>query len=187
MYYKFTPVPDPNDTKRIIEFKPQQVVQEESGIDVLAGKTKEVSVLSDQEAFTFLGYIVNDSGATGYYHVVDGVTPVEQPAEINATQLDVLPTEVSNELAINGDYAKHQRFLGGISTMPIHTNYNDEHNYAELQAQLTDVLTVLGVLLEAQPSTLGIDDNTLLRVRNTIKRNSSINSNIQNALSKVGL
>lgn len=190
MYYSYKPVVKAGDPYELLEFIPQQVrvVEESSGLDIIAGTKKEtVELISDQDAFTFLGYVKTEGGTFGYYHVADGVTPVEQPAEINAQQLDVLPTEVANELALNGEFAQHQRFLGGIKTMPLHTNYNDEHNYAALQAQITDLTTVLGALLAAEPSALALDEGTLLRIRDTIKRNSSINNGIKEALAKVGL
>ena len=71
--------------------------------------------------------------------------------------------------------------------MPIHTTYEDEHNYAELQSQITDLMTVVSALLEATPSSLALDANTLLRIRDTLSRNVSINNKIKDSLPKVGL
>ena len=134
-----------------------------------------------------LQLIKTKEGIRGYVHVVDGITPVEQPSEIEARVEKELPTEVANELTLKGKYAIMQRFLGGISTMPIHTTYEDEHNYAELQSQITDLMTIVSALLEATPSSLALDANTLLRIRDTLSRNVSINNKIKDSLSKVGL
>lgn len=189
MIYSYKPIENPNDSQSLTEFIRRQEIKKEDLAETegLEGAVPEVDRISDEEAFTFLGYVKTKEGIRGYVHVVDGVTPVEQPPEIEARVVEELPTEVANELTLNGKYAIMQRFLGGISTMPIHTTYEDEHNYAELQSQITDLMTVVSALLEATPSSLALDANTLLRIRDTLSRNVSINNKIKDSLSKVGL
>lgn len=189
-YYSYKPVNNPNDPGYLLEFIPKQeqtIADDLLEIDGLIGKTKEVNTLSDEDAFVFLGYAQTDNSIFGYYYVAENVIPVEQPFEINAQRLDELPAEISNELILNGDYAKYQRFIAGISTMPVITNNKDQHNYAELQSQITDLMTVVSTLLEATPSSLALDDNTLLRIKDTLSKNVSINNKIKDSLSKVGL
>lgn len=191
MIYSYKPIEDPNDSQSLTEFIRRQKIKEEdlAETESLEGAVPEVTRISDEEAFTFLGYVRTEEGIRGYVHVVDGVTPVEQPSEIEAKVIEELPVEIANELTLKGKYAVEQRFLGGISTMPIHTTYEDEHNYAELQSQITDLMTIVSVLLEATPSTtsMTLDNNTLLRIRDTLNRNVSINNKIKDSLSKVGL
>ena len=189
MIYSYKPIEDPNDSQDLTEFIQRQEIKEEDLAETegLEGVVPEIDKISDEEAFTFLGYIKTKEGIRGYVHVVDGITPVEQPPEIEARVEEELPTEVANELTLNGKYAVMQRFLGGISTMPIHTTYEDEHNYAELQSQITDLMTVVSALLEATPSSLALDANTLLRIWDTLNKNVSINNKIKDSLSKVGL
>ena len=189
MIYSYKPIEDPNDSQSLTEFIRRQEVKEEdlAEIESLEGAVPEVNRISDEEAFTFLGYVKTEEGIRGYIHIVDGITPVEQPPEIEAKVIEELPAEIANELTLNGKYAVMQRFLGGISTMPIHTTYEDEHNYAELQSQITDLMTVVSALLEATPSSLALDANTLLRIRDTLSKNVSINNKIKDSLSKVGL
>ena len=189
MIYSYKPIENPNDSQSLTEFIRRQEIKKEDLAETegLEGAVPEVDRISDEEAFTFLGYVKTEEGIRGYVHVVDGVTPVEQPPEIEARVEKELPTEVANELTLKGKYAIMQRFLGGISTMPIHTTYEDEHNYAELQSQITDLMTIVSALLEATPSSLALDANTLLRIRDTLSRNVSINNKIKDSLSKVGL
>lgn len=189
MIYSYKPIENPNDSQSLTEFIRRQEIKKEDLAETegLEGAVPEVDRISDEEAFTFLGYAKTEEGIRGYVHVVDGVTPVEQPPEIEARVEEELPAEVANELTLKGKYAIMQRFLGGISTMPIHTTYEDEHNYAELQSQITDLMTVVSALLEATPSSLALDANTLLRIRDTLSRNVSINNKIKDSLSKVGL
>lgn len=189
MIYSYKPIEDPNDSQSLTEFIQRQKVKEESLAETesLESVAPEVNRISDEEAFTFLGYVKTKKGIRGFVHVVDGITPVEQPSGIEAKVVEELPTEIANELTLNGKYAVMQRFLGGISTMPIHTTYEDEHNYAELQSQITDLMTVVSALLEATPSSLALDNSTLLRIRDTLSKNVSINNKIKNSLSKVGL
>lgn len=189
MIYSYKPIENPNDSQSLTEFIQRQEIKKEDLAETegLEGAVPEVDRISDEEAFTFLGYVKTKEGIRGYIHVVDGVTPVEQPPEIEARVEEELPTEVANELTLKGKYAVMQRFLGGISTMPIHTTYEDEHNYAELQSQITDLMTVVSALLEATPSSLALDANTLLRIRDTLSKNVSINNKIKDSLSKVGL
>lgn len=189
MIYSYKPIENPNDSQSLTEFIRRQEIKKEDLAETegLEGAVSEVDRISDEEAFTFLGYVKTKEGIRGYVHVVDGITPVEQPPEIEAKVVEELPTEVANELTLNGKYAIMQRFLGGISTMPIHTTYEDEHNYAELQSQITDLMTIVSALLEATPSSLALDANTLLRIRDTLSRNVSINNKIKDSLSKVGL
>ena len=189
-YYSYKPVNNPNDSGCLLEFIPKQVrttVEDPLEIDGLLSKVEKVSTLSDEDAFIFLGYARTDSNIFGYYYVAENVVPVEQPPEINAQQLEILPVEVSNELILNGDYTKYQRFIAGISTMPVITNNKDQHNYAVLQSQITDLMTIVSALLEATPSSLALDANTLLRIRDTLSKNVSINNKIKDSLSKVGL
>ena len=189
MIYSYKPIENPNDSQDLTEFIRKQEIKEKSLAETesLEGAVPEVDRISDEEAFTFLGYVKTKEGIRGYIHVADGVTPVEQPPEIEARVEEELPAEVANELTLKGKYAVMQRFLGGISTMPIHTTYEDEHNYAELQSQITDLMTIVSALLAATPSSLALDDNTLLRVRDTLDKNVSINNKIKDSLSKVGL
>lgn len=189
MIYSYKPIENPNDSQSLTEFIRKQEIKKEDLAETegLEGAVPEVDRISDEEAFTFLGYVKTKEGIRGYVHVVDGITPVEQPSEIEARVEKELPTEVANELTLKGKYAIMQRFLGGISTMPIHTTYEDEHNYAELQSQITDLMTIVSALLEATPSSLALDANTLLRIRDTLSRNVSINNKIKDSLSKVGL
>lgn len=189
MIYSYKPIENPNDSQSLTEFIYRQKIKEEdlAEAESLEGVVPEVDRISDEEAFTFLGYVKTEEGIRGFIHVVDGVTPVEQPSEIEAKVVEELPIEVANELTLKGKYAVMQRFLGGISTMPIHTTYEDEHNYAELQSQITDLMTVVSALLEATPSSLALDANTLLRIRDTLSKNVSINNKIKDSLSKVGL
>lgn len=189
MIYSYKPIENPNDSQSLTEFIRRQEIKEKdlAETESLEEAVLEVDRISDEEAFTFLGYAKTEEGIRGFVHVVDGVTPVEQPPEIEAKVVEELPTEIANELTLNGKYAVMQRFLGGISTMPIHTTYEDEHNYAELQSQITDLMTVVSALLEATPSSLALDANTLLRIRDTLSRNVSINNKIKDSLSKVGL
>lgn len=191
MIYSYKPIEDPNDSQSLTEFIRRQEIKEENLAEAesLEGAVPEVARISDEEAFTFLGYVKTEEGIRGYVHVVDGITPVEQPPEIEAKVVEELPVEIANELTLNGKYAVMQRFLGGISTMPIHTTYEDEHNYAELQSQITDLMTIVSALLEATPSTasMTLDNNTLLRIRDTLSKNVSINNKIKDSLSKVGL
>lgn len=189
MIYSYKPIENPNDSQSLTEFIRRQEIKEENLAETesLESAVPEVDRISDEEAFTFLGYVKTEEGIRGYIHVVDGVTPIEQPPEIEAKVIEELPTEIANELTLKGKYAVMQRFLGGISTMPIHTTYEDEHNYAELQSQITDLMTVVSALLEATPSSLALDANTLLRIRDTLSKNVSINNKIKDSLSKVGL
>lgn len=189
MIYSYKPIENPDDSQSLTEFIQRQEIKKESLAETesLEGAVPEVDRISDEEAFTFLGYVKTKEGIRGYIHVVDGITPVEQPPEIEAKVVEELPTEIANELTLKGKYAVMQRFLGGISTMPIHTTYEDEHNYAELQSQITDLMTVVSALLEATPSSLTLDASTLLRIRDTLSRNVSINNKIKDSLSKVGL
>ena len=189
MIYSYKPIENPNDSQSLTEFIQRHEIKEESLAETegLEGAVPEVDRISDEEAFTFLGYVKTEEGIRGYIHVVDGVIPVEQPSEIEARVEEELPTEVANELTLKGKYAVMQRFLGGISTMPIHTTYEDEHNYAELQSQITDLMTVVSALLETTPSSLALDANTLLRIRDTLSKNVSISNKIKDSLSKVGL
>ena len=189
MIYSYKPIEDPNDSQSLTEFIRRQEIKKENLAETegLEGAAPKVSRVPDHEAFTFLGYVKTEEGIRGYVYVADGVTPVEQPPEIEARVEEKLPTEVANELTLKGKYAVMQRFLGGISTMPIHTTYEDEHNYAELQAQITDLMTIVSALLAATPSSLALDDNTLLRVRDTLDKNVSINNKVKDSLSKVGL
>lgn len=189
MIYSYKPIENPNDSQSLTEFICRQEIKEEDLVETegLEGAISEVDRISDDEAFTFLGYVKTEEGIRGFVHVVDGITPVKQPPEIEAKVVEELPTEIANELTLKGKYAIMQRFLGGISTMPIHTTYEDEHNYAELQSQITDLMTVVSALLEATPSSLALDANTLLRIRDTLSRNVSINNKIKDSLSKVGL
>ena len=189
MIYSYKPIENPNDSQDLTEFIQRQEIREENLAETegLEGAVPEVDKISDNEAFTFLGYVKTKEGIRGYIHVVDGVTPVEQPPEIEVRIEEELSTEVANKLTLEGKYAVMQRFLGGISTMPIHTTYEDEHNYAELQSQITDLMTVVSALLEATPSSLALDANTLLRIRDTLSKNVSINNKIKDSLSKVGL
>ena len=189
MIYSYKPIEDSNDSQSLTEFIQRQEIKEEdlAETESLEGAATEVTRISDHEAFTFLGYVKTEEGIRGFIHVADGVTPVEQPPEIEAKVVEELPTEIANELTLKGKYAVMQRFLGGISTMPIHTTYEDEHNYAELQSQITDLMTVVSALLEATPSSLALDNNTLLRIRDTLNKNVSINNKIKDSLSKVGL
>ena len=189
MIYSYKPIENPNDSQSLTEFICRQEIKEEDLAETegLEGPISEVDRISDDEAFTFLGYVQTEEGIRGFVHVVDGITPVEQPSEIEAKVVEELPTEIANELTLKGKYAVMQRFLGGISTMPIHTTYEDEHNYAELQSQITDLMTIVSALLEATPSSLALDANTLLRIRDTLSKNVSINNKINDSLSKVGL
>ena len=189
MIYSYKPIEDPNDSQSLTEFIRRQKVKEEDLAETegLESVATEVNRISDEEAFTFLGYVKTEEGIRGYVHVVDGITPVEQPLEIEAKVIEELPAEIANELTLNGKYAVEQRFLGGISTMPVHTTYEDEHNYAELQSQLTDLMTIVSALLEVTPSSLALDNSTLLRIRDTLSKNVSINNKIKDSLSKVGL
>ena len=189
MIYSYKPIEDPNDSQSLTEFIRRQEVKKEDLAETegLESVVPEVNRISDEEAFTFLGYVRTEEGIRGYIHVVDGIIPVEQPPEIEAKIVEELPAEIANELTLNGKYAIEQRFLGGISTMPIHTTYEDEHNYAELQSQLTDLMTIVSALLEATPSSLALDNSTLLRIRDTLSKNVSINNRIKDSLSKVGL
>ena len=189
MIYSYKPIENPDDSQSLTEFIQRQENKEEDLAETegLEGAVPEVNRISDHEAFTFLGYVKTEEGIRGYIYVADGVTPVEQPPEIEARVEEELTTEVANELTLKGKYAVMQRFLGGISTMPIHTTYEDEHNYAELQSQITDLMTVVSALLEATPSSLALDANTLLRIRDTLSKNVSINNKIKDSLSKVGL
>lgn len=189
MIYSYKPIENPNDSQSLTEFIRRQKIKEESFAETegLEGAVPEVDIIPNEEAFTFLGYVKTKEGIRGYIHVVDGITPVEQPSEIEAKVEEELPTEIANELTLKGEYAVMQRFLGGISTMPIHTTYEDEHNYAELQSQITDLMTIVSALLEATPSSLALDANTLLRIRDTLSKNVSINNKIKGSLSKVGL
>ena len=190
MIYSYKPIKNPNDSRSLIEFTQRQEIKEKEALaetEGLEGAVPEVDSIPDYEAFTFLGYVRTEEGIRGYIHVVDGVTPVEQPPEIEARVEEELPAKISNELVLSGDYAKYQRFIAGISTMPVITNNKDQHNYAELQSQITDLMTVVSALLEATPSSLALDANTLLRIRDTLSRNISINNKIKDSLSKVGL
>lgn len=189
MIYSYKPIENPNDSQDLTEFIRRQEIKKEALAETesLESVVPEVDRISDEEAFIFLGYVKTKEGIRGFIHVADGVTPVEQPPEIEAKVVEELPTEIANELTLKGKYAVMQRFLGGISTMPIHTTYEDEHNYAELQSQITDLMTVVSALLEATPSSLALDANTLLRIRDTLSKNVSINNKIKDSLSKVGL
>ena len=190
MIYSYKPIEDPNDSQSLTEFIRRQEIKKENLAETesLEGAVPKVGRVPDYEAFTFLGYVKTEEGIRGYIHVADGITPVEQPPEIEARVEEKLPTEVANELTLKGKYAVMQRFLGGISTMPIHATYEeDEHNYAELQAQITDLMTIVSALLAATPSSIALDDNTLLRVRDTLGKNVSINNKVKDSLSKVGL
>ena len=190
MIYSYKPIEDPNDSQSLTEFIQRQEIKKQEDLaetEGLEGVASEVTQIPDHEAFTFLGYVKTEEGIRGFIHVADGVTPVEQPPEIEAKVVEELPAEIANELTLNGKYAVMQRFLGGISTMPIHTTYEDEHNYAALQSQITDLMTIVSALLEATPSSLALDDNTLLRIRDTLNKNISINNKIKDSLSKVGL
>ena len=189
MIYSYKPIEDPNNSQSLTEFIRRQEIKKENLVETedLEGAAPKVDRVPDYEAFTFLGYVKTEEGIRGYIYVADGVTPVEQPPEIEARVEEKLPAEVANELTLKGKYATMQRFLGGISTMPIHTTYEDEHNYAELQAQITDLMTIVSALLAATPSSLALDDNTLLRVRDTLNKNVSINNKVKDSLSKVGL
>lgn len=187
MFYSYTPVENPNDPYMPLQFIPRQVQVEGSSVDLIDDAATKSTHIPDEEAFTFLGYVQKDGTTTGYYYVADGVQVVDQPTEINAQALDTLPSDVETELALNGEFANYQRFLGGISNMPIHTNYNDEHNYAELQAQINDLSTVLAAILEQMPMTTALDSSSWLKALATLKRNQGINTGIQDKLTKVGL
>lgn len=190
MYYSFNPVEDPNDSTQRIEFIPKQVQKDiNTDIDTINDAVETTSNISDEEAFTFLGYSKAEGSITGYYYVVDGIQLVEQPEEINVQALDTLPTEVENDLALNGTYALGQRFFNAITNMPEHSSYEAEHNYAELQAQINDLSTILYNILLQMPATTAEDNKDIswIRALKTLKRNNSINTNIKDMLAKVGL
>ena len=94
---------------------------------------------------------------------------------------------MAQDLAVNGEYALLERHLQGLQTMPERVDYNSEHNYSSLQAQITDLASVLSVILSTTPMNLDGDSGVSAAALNTLKKLAGLNSNVSSALSKVGL
>lgn len=187
MYYSFKPC-NSADRQHVLTFIPQVkplTEDEQKALDAAAKAAKDGAEVETkpQSEFIYLG----KSGDLHYYFVTDDTEVVEQPAEINATKLDELPSEVAQDLAVNGEYALLERHLQGLQTMPERVDYDSEHNYSSLQAQITDLASVLSVILSTTPMNLDGDSGVSAAALNTLKKLAGLNSNVSSALSKVGL
>lgn len=127
-------------------------------------------------------------GDTHYYYVPDGYPLVEQDPEIEAQALTELPSEIKDELLINGDYAREQRLIRGILKQKFHPNAYYDQDFAFLYSCIIELAAVVEALRAKSYTSFSrsadnIDANTL----HTLTSLNNLHITLQEKLAQAGL